>query len=235
VDVTFHYEPGYDVLRGLGFSIEPGRSVAIVGRSGIGKSTLASLIMRLYDPVAGSVLIDGQDIRRFTLASLRSQISVVLQDDVLFATSVSENIAFGAPSASHEEIEAAARLANAHEFITVLPNGYDTVLGERGVTLSRGQRQRIAVARAAIRQAPLLILDEPTTGLDEENQRLVGEALQRLADGRTTLIITHDLALASLADVVLCLEGGRLERYGSPAELVPAIEVPGRGMRQPDD
>src|SRR5262249_6547711 len=152
-----------------------GRWVALVGPSGTGKSTLASLLLRLYDPTAGRVLIDGHDVREYTLASLRAQVSVVLQDTVLFAASVRDNIGYGAPGSSPEAVEEAARLANAHDFILALPQGYDTVLGERGVTLSGGQRQRIAIARAALRRAPILILDEPTTGLDEENERVVVE------------------------------------------------------------
>lgn len=220
--VTFAYEPGREVLRQVEFEIEPGQYVALVGPSGIGKSTLASLLLRLYDPTLGQVLIDGRDIRQYTLASLRSQMSVVLQDSILFAAKVSENIAYGAREVTRAEVEAAARLANAHEFITALPEGYDTVLGERGVTLSHGQRQRVAIARAAVRRSPILILDEPTTGLDEENERAVTEALIRLASGRTTLLITHDLQLASRAHVIFYLESARLIECGAPADLMRA-------------
>jgi ATP-binding cassette subfamily B protein len=191
-----------------------------VGPSGIGKSTLVHLLLRLYDPSGGRVLIDGTDVREYTLASLRSQISVVLQDTVLFAASVRDNIAYGAPGSAPEAVEGAARLANAHEFIRTLPQGYDTVLGERGVTLSGGQRQRIAIARAALRRAPILILDEPTTGLDEENVQAVLEALERLAQGRTTLVIAHDLQLAARADLILYLEGGRVLECGAHADLL---------------
>ena len=182
--MSFGYEPGQRVLDGVEFEVQPGQQVALVGPSGIGKSTLISLILRLYDPVQGHIRIDRCDIRAYTLESLRAQMSVVLQDSLLFAASVADNIAYGAPGATFEQIEAAARLANAHEFIQALPQGYDTVVGERGVTLSHGQRQRIAIARAALRRAPILILDEPTTGLDEENERAVIEALERLARGR---------------------------------------------------
>jgi len=220
--VTFAYESGREVLRQVDFEIEPGQYVALVGPSGIGKSTLTSLLLRLYDPTQGQVLIDGRDIRQYTLASLRSQMSVVLQDSILFAAKVSENIGYGARDVTPEEIEAAARLANAHQFITELPEGYDTVLGERGVTLSHGQRQRIAIARAAVRRSPILILDEPTTGLDEENERAVTEALIRLASGRTTLLITHNLQLASRAHVVFYLENARLIECGAPADLMLA-------------
>jgi ATP-binding cassette subfamily B protein len=220
--VGFAYEAGHPVLAGVDFEVEAGRRVALVGPSGIGKSTLVRLILRLYDPCVGRVLIDGHDVREYTLASLRSRAAVVLQDSVLFAASARDNIAYGAPGASSEEVEAAARLANAHDFIRALPRGYDTDLGERGVTLSHGQRQRIAIARAAVRRAPLLILDEPTTGLDEENQRAVVEALERLAAGRTTFLVTHDLSLAARADEIFYLEGGRILERGSHADLMRA-------------
>jgi ATP-binding cassette subfamily B protein len=218
--VRFAYEPGQRVLEHVEFEIGPAQHVALVGPSGVGKSTLVNLLLRLYDPQEGRVLIDGRDIRDYTLASLRSQISVVLQDTLLFAASVRENIAYSAPDANPEAVEAAARLANAHEFIQALPEGYDTVLGERGVTLSGGQRQRLAIARAALRQAPILILDEPTTGLDEDNERAVLEALERLARGRTTFFISHDLRLAARADLVLYLEDGRVLEHGAPEKLL---------------
>jgi len=222
VNVDFAYEPGLRVLEKIEFEVNPGQHVALVGPSGIGKSTLVSLILRFYDPVQGRVMIDGQDICDYTLESLRAQISVVLQDSLLFATSVRDNIAYGVPNATAEEIEAAACLVNAHEFIKALPHGYDTILGERGVTLSNGQRQRIAIARAAIRKAPILILDEPTTGLDEENERVVIEALERLAQGRTTFLITHNLHLAARADLILYLENGGVVERGSHKELIQA-------------
>jgi ATP-binding cassette subfamily B protein len=220
--VRFAYETDHWVLKHINFHVEAGQHVALVGPSGIGKSTLAALVLRLYDPVQGRVLIDGRDIREYTVASLRTQISVVLQDSLLFAASVRENIAYGAPEATRADVEAAARLANAHDFILGLPRGYETVLGERGVSLSEGQRQRIAIARAAIRRSPILILDEPTTGLDEENERAVIEALQRLAKGRTTLLITHDLQFAARADLVLYLEDGSILEHGTPDELMHA-------------
>jgi len=220
--VSFCYEPGEVTLEGIDLAVEPGQRVVIVGPSGSGKSTLASLLLRLYDPQQGRVLIDGEDIRRFTLESLRSQISVVLQDNILFAVTARDNIAFGASGASFAEIGQAARLANAHEFIEALPQGYDTVLGERGVTLSHGQRQRIAIARAAIRKAPILILDEPSTGLDKRNEQAVLEALERLNEGRTTFLITHDLRHVTPADLVLYLEGGRIVERGPHDELLQA-------------
>ena len=218
-DVSFAYEPGRPVLQGIDFAVAPGQYVALVGPSGSGKSTLVSLLPRLYDPTAGCVRIDGRDIRDYTLASLRAQLSVVLQDSLLFAASIAENIAYGAPGAPPGAIEAAARLANAHGFIETLPQRYDTLVGERGVTLSNGQRQRIAIARAAIRRAPLLIFDEPTMGLDGENERAVIEALERLAEGRTAFLITHDLRLAARADLILYLDAGRVCERGTHAEL----------------
>jgi ATP-binding cassette subfamily B protein len=219
-NVGFAYQPGRRVLEGVNFTVAPGQRVAVIGPSGMGKSTLVSLLMRLYDPSEGRVLIDERDVREYTLASLRAQISVVLQDTILFAASVRDNVALAAPSSSVEAIEEAARLANAHEFILALPQGYDTILGERGVTLSGGQRQRIAIARAAVRKAPLLILDEPTTGLDEENEREVLEALDRLSRGRTTFVVAHDLKLASCADLILYLEEGRVTELGTHNELL---------------
>jgi ATP-binding cassette subfamily B protein len=219
-NVSFAYVSGRHVLDDVDFEVAPGQHVALVGASGIGKSTLVNLLLRLYDPVRGRILIDGRDLRDYTLASFRPQISVLLQETLLFAASVRDNIAYAAPEATREAIEAAARLANAHEFIEALPQGYDTLLGERGVTLSGGERQRLAIARAAIRQAPILILDEPTTGLDEENERAVIEALERLANGRTAFVISHDLHLASRADLILYLEHRRVLERGTHAELM---------------
>jgi ATP-binding cassette subfamily B protein len=220
--VTFAYERGQRVLQGIDLRVMPGQSVALVGPSGGGKTTLVGLILRLYDPSEGRVLLDGQDIREFTLESLRAQISVVLQDNLLFAASVRDNIACGAPAATMEEVEAAARLANAHDFIQALPQGYDTILGERGVTVSQGQRQRIAIARAAIRNAPILILDEPTTALDTQNEEAVLEALARLNHDRTTFLITHNLQQAAHADLILYLEAGQILECGSHEELLRA-------------
>ena len=220
--VTFGYEPGLPVLNNVDLTVPAGCRVAIVGPSGNGKSTLVSLLPRLYEPTEGAVRIDGVDIRGYTLATLRAQIAIVLQDNLLFAASIRDNIAYGAPGASVEDIEAAARLANAHDFIVALPEGYDTPVGERGVTLSAGQRQRIAIARAAVRRAPILILDEPTTGLDEANEQAVFEALERLAEDRTTFLITHDLYRAARADRIVYLEHGRIRECGSHAELLRA-------------
>jgi ATP-binding cassette subfamily B protein len=219
-NLNFEYEPGHRVLRNIDFVIEPGQHVSLVGPSGIGKSTMVSLILRLYDPIEGRVLIDGRDIREYTLESLRAQISVVLQDTILFASTARDNLAYGVPGATRDEIEHAARLANAHEFILALPEGYDTVLGERGVTLSTGQRQRIAIARAAIRQSPILILDEPTTGLDRENEQAVVDAFDKVSAGRTTFLISHDLRHTSQSELILYLDKGRIHEFGSHDDLI---------------
>jgi ATP-binding cassette subfamily B protein len=221
-NLTFAYEPGRPVLNDISLAVAPGERIAIVGASGGGKSTLASLLVRLYDPASGRIAFDGYDVRQFTIESLRRQISVVLQETLLFAGTIRENIACAAPGASEDDVVEAAKLANAHQFIMALPNGYETMVGERGVTLSGGQRQRIAVARAAVRQSRILILDEPTTGLDEQNIRTVTDALERLADDRTTVLITHDLALASRADQIVYLDHGRILEHGTHEELIAA-------------
>jgi len=207
------------VLEGIDFAIGVAERVAIVGASGVGKSTLAAAIPRLHDPENGCVLIDGKDIRDFTLKSLRSQVVVLLQESVLFASSVGENIGLGAAGADREAIEAAARLANAHEFISKLPEGYDTAVGERGETLSAGQRQRIAIARAALGTAPIVILDEPLAGLDEENACAVRQALDRLCENRTSILITHDLDHAADCDRIVVLEDRRIAEIGTPSQL----------------
>jgi ATP-binding cassette subfamily B protein len=219
-NVRFAYEDGQPVLEEINLTVGPGQHIALVGPSGAGKSTLVSLLLRLYEPQSGRVLIDGQDIREFTLDSVRSQVSVVLQDNLLFAGTVRDNIACTMPGVSEAEVVGAARLASAHEFITALPQGYDTVVGERGVTLSHGQRQRIAIARAAIRQTPILILDEPTTGLDQHSERAVLEALERVYHQHTTFLISHNLGQAVRADLILYLEGGRIVERGTHDELL---------------
>ncbi len=218
--VSFAYECEKEVLDSLTFKVQPGQHVALVGPSGGGKSTLVSLLLRFYDPIEGQITIDGHDLREYRLESLRRQISIVLQDSILFAASIRENIAYGNLNATEEEVIAAAKLANAHHFITRLPQGYDTIVAERGSTLSGGQRQRIAIARAAVRQSPIVILDEPTTGLDNESERFVSEALDRLTQGRTTFLITHNLRSAVSADQILYIENGSILERGNHAELL---------------
>ena len=219
-DVSFEYESGQPVLSRVNLTIAPGEKVAIVGATGAGKSTLVSLIPRFYDPTSGEVRIDGQDIRNYALQSLREQISLVLQDSLLFNGSIRENIAFGCPDANDEQIAAATVTANADEFIQGLPEGYETSVAERGTTLSGGQKQRIAIARAILRDAPILLLDEPTSSLDSSSEQVVMEALERAAQGRTTLIIAHRLSTVRLADRIVVLDRGRIVEEGSHSELL---------------
>jgi ATP-binding cassette subfamily B protein len=220
-EVVFAYGDGLPALGPLSLRVAPGTRVALTGPSGAGKSTLTALMLRLYDPTTGRVLYDGADIRDFTLESLRLQTSLVPQETLMFRGTLAENIALGAGRAvSRSEIEEAARRANAHDFIAALPNGYDTQVAERGATLSAGQRQRIAIARAVLRRGPILILDEPTTGLDGANEAAVEEAIWRLAEGRTTLCVTHDLGLAAQADRILYLEHGQIVEDGAHGELL---------------
>ena len=219
-NVSFAYEEGENTLHDISLTALPGQKVAFVGASGGGKSTLVSLLLRLYDPKQGRVSIDGNDIRDYTLESLRNQISIVLQDSILFATSIRENIAYGCADATDREVQIAARMANAHDFIMKLSEGYDTVVGERGATLSGGQRQRIAIARAAIRNAPIVILDEPTVGLDNRSEQIVTEALDRLTQSATTFLITHDLKTAQNADQIFYLEGGKILERGTHEQLM---------------
>lgn len=213
-NVTFAYAGGRPVLEGLNLRIAAGERVALVGASGAGKSTLVNLLLRLYEPSAGRVLIDGIDIRRYRRESLRREIGIVLQDNVLFGTSVRENIAYGRPDAPPEAVEAAARAARAHEFIVDLPQGYDTELGERGATLSGGQRQRLCLARALVKEPAILAMDEPTASIDPVSARLITESVARVHRGRTLIVIAHDLADMSAYDRVLVLDGGRVVEQG---------------------
>ena len=218
-EVSFEYQPGKPVLDRLNLRIASGERVAIVGGSGAGKSTLMNLLLRLAEPSAGRILIDGVDIRRYTRASLRRMLGVVPQEPMLFAVSVRENIAYGRPEASMEEIEAAARAARAHEFVIDLPQGYDTELGERAATLSGGQRQRLCLARALVKQPAILLMDEPTAAVDQRSARLIHQAVARVHRDRTLIVITHDTASLAGYDRVLTLEEGRIAGAPAPASV----------------
>jgi ATP-binding cassette subfamily B protein len=221
-DVTFHYpaRPGLPALSELTLRVSPGETVALVGPSGAGKTTIFQLLMRFFDPDAGRVTLDGIDLRAVARADLRRQLALVPQEPVIFATTARENIRFGRPEASDAEVEAAARAAAAHEFIARLPQGYATFVGERGVMLSGGQKQRLAIARAILRDAPVLLLDEATSALDAENERAVQRAVDRLAEGRTTLIIAHRLATVKRADRIVVFQEGRIVAEGTHGALV---------------
>jgi subfamily B ATP-binding cassette protein MsbA len=218
--VSFAYTPGRPILTDITFVAEPGQTIGLVGPSGSGKSTLVSLIPRFYDPDEGHVSIDGQDVRHATMRSLRRQIAFVLQETHLFHAPVWQNIAYGRPDATRDEIVEAARLAQAHAFIEALPEGYDTMLGQGGLMLSGGQRQRIGIARAIARDSRILIMDEPSSGLDSESERLVFEGLRNLARGRTTFVIAHRLSTIRNADNILVLDRGRIVERGRHEELV---------------
>jgi ATP-binding cassette subfamily B protein/subfamily B ATP-binding cassette protein MsbA len=218
--VQFGYEAGRPVLHDISLEVDPGEVLAIVGPTGAGKTTLASLLVRFFDPWQGRITIGGADIRDFTLQSLRSQIALVLQDPYTFPASIAENISLGRPDAGHEEILAAARAANAHEFIERLPDGYDTIVGERGATLSGGEKQRLSIARAFLKDAPVLILDEPTSALDANTEALLLGALERLMVGRITLVIAHRLSTIRSADTILALDHGRVVERGSHQRLI---------------
>ena len=220
--VSFGYTPDQLILDDVSFAIEPGQVAAFVGPTGGGKTTIINLIARFYDPVSGTVAIDGTDIRRFTIRSLRDQISFVLQDTLLFRAPIWQNIAYGRPEANRAQIVRAAELANAHEFITDMPEGYDTMVGERGVTLSGGQRQRIAIARAVIRDTPILVLDEPTSGLDAQSEQAVFEALDRLMKGKTSIVIAHHLSTIVKANMIFVVKDNHLTERGAHDELLAA-------------
>ena len=224
-NVSFAYREGSRVLEDVELEIEPGRNVAIIGHTGSGKTTLTALVPRFYDVTAGRVTIDGADVRDLRLVSLRRSIAVISQDPFLFSTSVRENIAFGAPDASDEEVERAARLAQAHEFIADLPQGYETVIGERGITLSGGQRQRVAIARALIMNPRILILDDATASVDATTEARIRLGLREAMKGRTTLIIAHRLSTIALADEIVVLDRGRLSARGTHEELLGVSEV----------
>ena len=219
-NVSFGYSHSRRVLNGVSFDVKPGQVLALLGPTGSGKSSIINLIPRFYDPSGGRVTIDGYDIRHITQASLRSQIGIVLQESTLFATTIRENIAFGRPDAADEEVIAAAKAAQAHEFITQMANGYDAEVGERGATLSGGQRQRMAIARALLKDPRILILDDATASVDTETERLIQKALARLMEGRTSVIIAQRLSTVRMADLILILEKGRVTGAGTHEELL---------------
>jgi len=219
-DVNFRYAQGDMVLEHINLDIPAHSVTALVGPTGVGKTTIASLIPRFYDAIEGCITLDGHDIRALTLQSLRQQISIVLQDVFLFHGTARENILFGRPEATEEEMVEAAKIANAHEFIIQLPDGYDTMIGERGVKLSGGQRQRLAIARAVLKDAPILVLDEATSSVDTETELLIQQALERLMVGRTTVVIAHRLSTIRSADVIVVLEGNRILETGTHEELM---------------
>jgi ATP-binding cassette, subfamily B, bacterial len=218
-NVSFDYGNGKTILQDISFCVPAGKKVALLGASGAGKTTIISLILRLYDATGGAISIDGVNIKKFKRESLRREIGIVLQDAILFGATVRENIAYGKPDATDTEIIQAAKSANAHDFIEQLPDGYDTVIGERGGTLSGGQRQRLTIARAFIRDAQILILDEPMTGLDTQSEAAIRDAMERLMRGKTCILITHDLPNAAFADWILMLENGRIAEQGTPEKM----------------
>jgi len=219
-NVFFGYKTGQPVLKGVSFTVHPGEVVALVGPSGSGKSSLVGMVPRFYDPQAGKVLVDGNDVRDVTFESLRRQIGIVPQETILFSGTVAENIAYGQDSFDMKEVEQAARIANAHDFILALPKGYQTMLGERGTNLSGGQRQRIAIARAVLLDPRILILDEATSALDTESEALVQEALNRLMNGRTVLVVAHRLSTIRQADRILVIERGHIIEAGNHQDLM---------------
>jgi ATP-binding cassette subfamily B protein/subfamily B ATP-binding cassette protein MsbA len=219
-DVTFGYDPGRPVLQDVSLSAAPGDTIAIVGPTGAGKTTLVNLLVRFYDPWSGQITIGGRDLRDFKLRSLREQIALVLQDPFIFPLTIAENISYGRPDATREEIVAAAHDANAHTFIERLPDGYDSVVGERGATLSGGEKQRLSIARAFLKDSPVLILDEPTSALDARTEALLLEALERLMVGRITFVNAHRLSTIRQANCILVLEDGRIVERGTHTELV---------------
>jgi subfamily B ATP-binding cassette protein MsbA len=223
-NITFEYEEGIPVLEEINLVVNKGEVVAVVGPSGAGKSTLADLLPRFYDPTLGRVLLDGRDIREFTVGSVRRLIGVVTQETILFNDSAARNIAYGIDSYDMNEVQRAAEAANAHDFITELPDGYDTMLGDRGVRLSGGQRQRMAIARAIMKNPPILILDEATSSLDTESEMLVQEALDHLMEARTTLVIAHRLSTVQRADRIIVLDAGRIVQEGNHDSLVQQTE-----------
>jgi ATP-binding cassette subfamily B protein len=231
-DLSFAYPGGDEILQGISFKVKPGQTVAIVGQTGAGKTSLAKLVNRTYDATAGQVLIDGVDVRDWNLAALRRQISIIEQDVFLFSRRINDNIAFGKPGADSAEIEAAAHSAQAHEFIQSFEQGYETVIGERGVTLSGGQRQRLALARAFLTDPHILILDDSTSAIDSATEDKIQRAIANAARGRTTIIITHRLSQIRWADLIVVLRQGRIAASGSHDELMKASAAYARIFRE---
>jgi ABC-type multidrug transport system fused ATPase/permease subunit len=221
-NVNFHYNEEIEVLKDINLTINPGEIVALVGPTGVGKTTMISLIARFYDPVSGDVTMDGRNIKDVTLNSLRENISMVLQDVFLFNGTVAENIAYGHKGATMEQIMAAAKTARADEFIDTFEQGYDTFIGERGVRLSGGQKQRISIARAVLRNSPILILDEATASVDVETEKLIHDAMDEVMEHRTTILIAHRLSTVKKADKIVVLNEGRIEEMGTHQELLKA-------------
>jgi ATP-binding cassette, subfamily C, bacterial CydD len=218
--VTFSYSDGNEVLKNISFTVQPGKMTALVGHSGSGKSTILNLLLRFYDPDRGVIKLNQEDIRDYSLEELRKQISAVFQETYLFYGTIADNIRMARPDATDEEVEAAAKAANAHEFIDRLPNGYQTVIGERGMTLSGGERQRISIARAFLKNAPILFLDEATSSIDSQSESIVQESIQRLIKGKTTVVVAHRLATIRHADQILVIEGGKVMEQGTHEELL---------------
>jgi subfamily B ATP-binding cassette protein MsbA len=218
--VSFAYRPGQSTLSNISFKVNPGEMIALVGPSGAGKSTIITLLARFYDPTEGTIRIDGENIREYNVQSLRRQVGIVMQDNLLFAGTMADNIKYARPSATEEEMIDAARAANAHEFITRLPHGYESEIGERGVALSGGQRQRLAIARVILKDPRVLILDEATSALDTQSERLIQEALEHLMKNRTSIVIAHRLSTVINADRILVLDHGRIVEYGRHEELL---------------
>jgi ABC-type multidrug transport system fused ATPase/permease subunit len=224
-NVGFSYGDGTQVLDGITFNAQPGEMVALVGLTGAGKTTLVSLIPRLYDVTSGRVLIDGIDVRRYKVSQLRERIAIVLQEALLFSGTIADNLRYGKLDATGEEVERAARAAHAHEFVMRLPKGYDTEIAEAGGTLSGGERQRLSVARALLKDAPILILDEPTSALDAISEEIVFSALRQLRVGRTTIVIAHRLSTVRDANRILVLDGGRISAQGTHEELLKSSQL----------
>ena len=224
-NVSFQYIPGHDVLKDINLEINPGEMVAVVGPTGVGKTTLVSLLARFYDPNQGEILFDGMDVKDISLESLRDNISIVLQDVFLFNGTVAENISYGMKNATIEQIAEAAKIAHADEFIQEMENGYDTVIGERGIKLSGGQKQRLSIARAVLRNTPILILDEATASVDMETEKLIHEAIDRVIENRTTIVIAHRLSSIRKADKIVVLSEGGISEQGTHEELMREVGI----------